>query len=169
MKLRIILIMLLLFWISTASANPDIEIKPDSNNGNTITVTVSSNQDVYQTSGLEAIYHKGYGQPYSVKVERDGAKLDDPPEWEEEGDLPGDDQNPGNDHEVKVHWKPKETHNGCKEEHTLHVKGGDDEKHWRIKTCKPGPPVPELPASALVSIGLMGLVGLMRVKGKDKF
>jgi len=167
MKLKLIfLIFVSLLTTGIADANPDIEIQPVQE-GSTILVPVVLDADAYQTSGLAARYHNGYGKEYSVRVEKDGAKDDDPPEWEENGILPGDDKHPGDDHEVEIHWKPNIPKDHCEQDHTVHVKGGNEEKKWRLKTCKPVPPLPELPTSALMSIGLAGLAGMMWLRRRD--
>lgn len=147
----------LIGMVGTVYANPDIEIQPSVPEGSTIIMPAGLDEDVYQVRGLAAIYKNGYGKGYNIDIVKDGATAS---EWRETGKLLED------DHKVEIHWKPGKQDKDY-EDYTLHVKGGDDEKDWHIKTCKPSIPAPELPTSALMSVGLIALFYMASVKRKN--
>lgn len=161
-KIIIVSVMMTLLMIGSASADPVINILPSSGPNvlpdGTIEVPVGS--DAFTTIGLSASY-TGWvaGNAYSVQVIRDsdGTVVFN---HVHSGGLPAA------NYIAEIHWIPA---GDLGQTYTVDAWGitSSGRRTWKVETTAPVNPTPELPTSALMAVGLIGLIGVSKLRRKN--
>lgn len=155
--------MLIALFMAGASAAADVVIKPDS--GPNVDVVSGA---IYVPIGADAAVSVGLGVDYSGFAAGNyyTQSITDPgsvvvPGTPSSGGLPT-----GNDF-MPIHWTPSLSDKGKTFTINAEAITGSGLRKKTIIVTAPGQPVPELPTGILAAAGLIGLVGLVRYRGKN--
>lgn len=159
MTMAVVTMLIALLMIGVASAGPDIQVLPDTG-GDTIQIPVDGVTDAYTLIGLEVDWTGWTGCSattpcvYSAEIlDENGVQV-----WSASGS-----QTSGPSWiETADEWVPSSS---LTKSYTLYADG-----HFKkyLKTIEqPIGPIPELSTSILTATGLVGLLGLVRLRRKD--
>lgn len=154
----IIAVVLMFLFMGTASAG-SVSIEP---NDEIIILTVG--QDAFDTEGLSVVYEgMSAGSKYSVVIRRG--------DYNETGvivyTVPNFDGTQGPltttpNFTQEVHWTPTDQN-----DYTIYATGASASGNRRISAEALINPVPEISTIVLTSAGILGLIGLTRMRRKD--
>ena len=162
MRSKLITMAILIFALMTGitSANPGVEILPPVGDANVTadgTIIVPIGQDSFTSVGLSVNYTGFHpNESYSINITRDSDNSD---VWNKTGNL-------GNASSalIEVHWVPIDN-----QSYTIFASGYNQigKRIYTQSAVAPIMPVPELSTGVLLSAGLIGILGLVRLKRKE--